>query len=365
MAAMDQAGGPTDLRYGPPAPPSSTPDPGRSRPPARRGLPPAAWPVVVLVIAVALGAAVTYFVTATGSAGSDDAWGELGAFLLGLVLGVLAFAVSYLLGLVLAARASLPRGQRVLPVALSVAIPAVVVAAASALSALAGDAGTSFPESIGIVALLGALVAAPFAFAWSATRRGRRRLAIGTAALLVLMTAATGVQVAHARHQVAVAATRVPFVLFAGGTADAPYDGWRRDTFTSTTIRDDVGSIARGGLRAELKYLTDSGVVYVTMHSDIGACLDTDRYTCRVTGTLYGAELRHYERTTPYGSYPQADTFEVLVQPDGSAVSVSGEDPASRAPGWPAVLGARVLASLVRVDRQQFERATGTRLRLR
>lgn len=315
-------------------------------------------------MATALGAAVTYLVTATGSAGSDDGFGELGAFLLGLVLGVLTFAVAYLVGLTVAAR-SLPRGQRLLPVTVSLAIPAVVAATATALSAVADDAGARLPEAMGVVAFVGALAAAPAAFAWSATSRGRRRLAIGTAALLVLMGVVTGAQVAYARHQVGVAAARIPFVLFVGGTADAPYEGWRRDTFTTTTISDDVGSIAQGGMRATLRYFTGYGLVTVTMHSDIGPCIDTERYTCRQLGTLQDNEVRRYERVTEYGGYPQSDTFEVLVRPEGSAVSVSEEGPSRRRPDPAAVPARQVLSDLVAVDREQFERATHSRLRLR
>ena len=178
------------------------------------------------------------------------------------------------------------------------------------------------------------------------------------------MIATTAGQVVLNRHQLTVVADRLPLVLFAGNTADAPFEGWRRDEFGTLTITHDTGSIAQQGQRAYLKYFAPDGVVFITMHTDIGACRDTAMYTCRTTGAMQGNEIRRYERISEYGSYPRSDAFDVLVYPDGSAVSVN--DDASR--NWPPstrnVSTTQVLQSLVRVDRGQFERATGSKLRL-
>jgi hypothetical protein len=326
-------------------------------------VPAAVWPVLALIVAVLIGAGVGIVVTALGTAGSDDdRFGELGAFLLGLALGVVAFAATYLGGLAVAARRAFPRGRRILPWVLSLAIPAVVFAAALALECVADLEGTDFPRAIGFVAFVGAFVAAPAAFAWSSTSRGRRLLAVGAAALVALMAVSTAAEIGVTRRQLAEVADRMPLVLFAGRSADAPFDGWRRDTFRTITIGDDDESIAPHGKSAHLKYFASTNVVFVTMHTDIGPCQDTPLYACRTTGTLQGNEIRRYERLAPYGAYPRSDAFDVLVYPDGSAVSVS-DDESPNLPRMPRdFTTAQVLQSLVRVDRQQFERATGSTL---
>lgn len=365
MARMSESGRPSSaLRYGPPQPPD-----GPARDSANtggpRGVPAAVWPVAVLVVAGVVGVAVGVVVTALGTAGSDDdGFGELGAFLLGIALGIVAFAATYLGGLAVVARRAFPRGRRILPFVLSLAIPAVVLAVALALAALADSEGTDFPGAMGIVAFIGVAAAAPASFAWAGSRRGRRFLAVGAASLVALMVLSTAAEIGLTRHRLAEVADRMPFVLFAGRSADAPFDGWRRDTFRTITIRDDVGSIAPQGKSAGLKYFAFANVVFVTMHTDIGPCQDRPLYTCRTSGTLQGNEMRRYERVATYGAYPRSDAFDVLVYPDGSAVSVNDDE--SR--NWPRTprdfTTTQVLQSLVRVDRQQFERATGSKLRL-
>jgi hypothetical protein len=320
--------------------------------------------LLALVASAAIGICVGGATYALGSAGTEDGWEELGMLLLGAFLGLGAFAIAYVAGLTLAARRAFATGRRILPFVLSLAVPALLVATAMALAAAADSAGADFPRAMGGLAFAGAVVAAPAAFAWSGTTRGRRIIAAALTALTILMVLTTAGQVALTRHQLNVVADRLPLVLFSGNTAEAPFERWRRDQFGTIAITDDVGSIARQGKRARLKYFAPGGVVFITMHTDIGTCRDTTTYTCRTTGTLQGNEIRRYERITEYGAYPRSDAFDVLVYPDGSAVSVN--DDASK--DWPPQAGnastMQVLESLVRVDRGQFERATGSKLRL-
>ena len=368
MASMSESHGPTSgLRYGPPqgqpAPASlSTP---RSAPTGgSRRVPAAVWPVAVLAVSGILGVAVGIVVTALGTAGTDDnGFGELGAFLLGAALGVLAFAVTYLVGLAVSARLAFPPGRRALPFALSLAIPALIAAATLTLGAVADSAGTDLPQAVGVMAFIGGVVAAPASFAWAGVKYGRRYLALSAAALAALMVVTTAADIGFTHRQIAKAADRLPLVLFAGASADAPFDGWRRDRFGTVTITDDTRSIAERGQRIYLKYFTPDGVAFLTMHTNIGACQDTTLYTCHTSGTLHGNEIRHYERTSKYGSYPQAGAFDVLVYPDGTAVSVNDES--YRAYGTRAgTTTTQILTSLVRVDRHQFERSTGSKLRV-
>jgi hypothetical protein len=361
MAAMSGPGQqPEDLRSGP-SPAPVGPAPLRAR---QAGVPAAAWPLLSLIAAAVVGVCVgagTYILCSTGN---DDGWAELGAFLLGIALGITAFAASHLGGLAVGARRAFPHGHRMLPVVLSLAIPALLLAAAVALAGLADSEGTDFPRAMGIVAFIGAVAAAPASFAWAGGARSRRRLAVGAGALIALMVVSTAAEIGLTRHRLAQVADRMPFVLFAGGSAEAPFDGWRRDAFRTITISDDVGSIAPHGNDAVLKYFASANVVFVTMHTDIGPCQDTPLYTCRTSGTLQGNEIRRYERIAPYGAYPHSDAFDVLVYPDGSAVSVNDDE--SR--NWPRTprdfTTTQVLQSLVRVDWAQFELATGSTLRL-
>jgi hypothetical protein len=352
------------LRYGPPQP--TGPPPSIRQEPARRGRVPAAvWPVLALIVAVVVGAGVGIVVTGLGTAGSDDdGFGELGAFLLGLALGVVAFAATYLGGLSVAARRAFPPGRRILPWTLSLAIPAALVAFALALGGLADSQGTDYPRALGIMTFIGAVASAPASFTWAAHPRTRRGLALAAASLVALMVVSTAAEIAVTRHQLDQVADRTPFVLFAGRAVNAPFDGWRRDTFRTITIGEDEEPIASHGSSATLKYFAPRNVVFVTMHTDIGPCEDTSLYTCRATGTLQGNEIRRYERITPYDAYPRSDAFDVLVYPDGSAVSVNDNETRNVPGTRPDVTTSQVLQSLVRVDRQQFEHATGATLRL-
>ena len=115
------------------------------------------------------------------------------------------------------------------------------------------------------------------------------------------------------------------------------------------------------GHSAYLKYPTRGGVAFVTMYTEVGPCVDTTTYACRVEGTVNGAEQRTYTRVAKYGNYPQSSRFAVLAYADGSAVSVNAPEPGRTSFTSPDV----VLRSLVRVDRETFERETGSALRFR
>ncbi|MGZ4637456.1 MAG: hypothetical protein ACXV2J_00185, partial [Actinomycetes bacterium] len=158
---------------------------------------------------------------------------------------------------------------------------------------------------------------------------------------------------------------RLPLVLFDGRTADAAYPGWHRDPFGHTAVRA-ANSFATG-YEAYLKYVTSTGVTFVTMDSDLGPCRSqaTRGYLCAPAGELPTGQLRTYTRVAPYGSYPHEAQFLVLAYPDGSGVSVNVGLPPSR-PGGPAAIGAarQVLADLVRVDRATFEERTASTLTL-
>jgi hypothetical protein len=328
-------------------------------------VPAAVLPVVVLMAATGLGAGTGAGIYAVGARGNQgDGWGALGAFLLGIAVGMIAFVITYVVGLVLAAGRVFPPGRRLLPVTLSLAIPALVAATTLALTAVAENASarsTTGQHVMTAVAFLGSLAAAPAAFAWAGSPKRRRGLAIATAALTVLMVGATVSGVRVAQHQLDETAKDLPLVLFTGGTATAPFDGWRRDEFSRTTITDDTVPFAEQGKATYLKYFAPRRVVFLTMHTHVGACETTTRYTCRTTGSLSGNELRRYDRIARYGSYPRSAAFHVLVYPDGSAVSVNVEDSIGNGIQTDP---AQVLANLVRVDRRAFEHATGAPLRL-
>ena len=361
MAAMTDWQ-PHELRYGPQA---ALPSQAPTRPLATSRVPAAVWPIFVLIAATGVGVGTGAGIYAIGARGNQgDGWGALGAFLLGLAVGIIAFVVTYVVGLVLAAARVFPLGRRILPVTLSLAIPALVAATTLALTAVAENASarsTSGQQVMTTIAFLGSLVAAPASFAWAGSRRGRRGLAIGTAALVVLMVGATSASVVVARDQLDETANRLPLVLFTGGTATAPFDNWRPDHFSRTTITADSDPFVQRGKAAYLKYMGPGGVVFVTMHTNVGTCGTTARYTCRTTGSLRGNELRRYDRIARYGSYPRSAAFDVLVYPDGSGVSVNDEGPSGHGIRTEPT---QVFASLVRVDRDAFERATDALLRL-
>jgi hypothetical protein len=363
IAAMTQQGEPAHrLRYGPPDPPSPSTRTTEEQPPSARV---AAWPLGVLLVAGLAGAAVGAATYALGKSGSDNGWEQLGAFLLGIVLGLVTFGATYFTGLVLAARRAFTRGRRVLPVVLALAIPAGIAALATVLGTWVERSGSN-SAVLGLAAAAGVLAAPSAAFAWSGTRRTRQRLALATGALVCVMLAVTAASIALRDRAVDAAAKRLPLVLFDGTTAEAPIVGLRRDTFTTITIThgvSDTDGIDPGSEHVHLRYFAQAGFVYLTMHSGIGPCHTSPSYTCRVTGELWGNEIRHYDRLVDRGYYPHAASFDVLVYPDGRAVSVT-DDGYRQGPGQLQVPATQLMERLVRVDRRQFERATGSRLRL-
>jgi hypothetical protein len=317
--------------------------------------------LLVLLVAAVVGTCVGGGIYLLGSSDSDDGWAELGALLMGVAGGVVAFVVAYICGLVLAARRAFGRGGRMLPVSLSFALPAELAAVLAVGAAVSQALGTDLPRAAAVVAVLGSLVAAPTAFAWAGTSTGRRRLVIAMAALTVLVVVVTAVGVALGRVELRQTADRLPLVVFRGGTAAAPFDGWRRDELSSIRITDDASPFAKTGQQAAaLKYFTREGFAFLTMHTGVAPCQDTALYTCRTSGTLRGAEVRRYDRIAEFGSYPSSAAFDMLVYPDGTGVSVNTETRVA----LPGTTPVRLLESLVRVDRDTFEQATGAALRL-
>ena len=377
---MSDQGDHSQLRYGPPqgaapqpSPPPHSPQPsppharwpGASVPGARHTsrIPAVAWPLVVLFLAglagLLCGTAVVF--VSLAASGDEDAWAELGALIMGLVAGFATFGVAYVVGLVLAARRAFPPGHRVLPTALAFGIPVGLVALVLGLGGVAELLHADLMPAVGVVAGVALLAAAPLAFAWAGTPKGRRRLLLAGAATVALVVAVAGVGIGVERARTARTVAQLPLVLFEGRTADPPFAGWRRDAFTSMWVTENRRTFTFHGYSAYLKYMAPGGVVFVTMYTEVGPCVDTTTYACRVEGTVNGSELRTYTLSSRYGSYPRSSQFAVLAYADGSAVSVNAPEPARASFTSPAV----VLRSLVRVDRETFERQTGSALRFR
>jgi hypothetical protein len=292
-------------------------------------MPPAAWPLVVLVgaaVASVLGGAVVAFVSLSGSTGDRDDWSELGAILLGLFAGVVVFAVSYVAGLVLAARRAFPPGRRVVPVALALGIPVGMTVFAVAVSGVAAMSEADLPPAAALPVALAVLAAGPLAFTWGDSAAGRRRLLVAVVAVAALVVGIAGVGIGVERARTSRIVADLPLVLFEAGTADAPFAGWRRDDFTSVWVTENHRTFTEQGHSAYLKYLSRGAAIFVTMYTEVGPCADTSDYVCRVEGTANGGEQRTYTRVAPYGSYPRSTSFAVLVYSDGSAVSVNAPE---------------------------------------
>ena len=150
------------------------------------------------------------------ASGDEDAWAELGALIMGLVAGFAAFGVAYVVGLVLAARRAFPRGDRVLPTALALGIPAGLVALVLGLGGLADLLHADLMPAVGVVAGVAVLAAAPLAFAWAGTPKGRRRLLLAVAATVALVVAVAGVGIGVERARTARIVAKLPLVLFEG-----------------------------------------------------------------------------------------------------------------------------------------------------
>lgn len=366
---MSDLGEHSPLRYGPP--PASPPPTWPAGPPTpgprhTSRLPRAAWPLVVLVASVAAGAVVGLAVGyATLAAASDaDGWAELGAFIFGAVVGLVAFGAAYVAGLVLAGRRAFPPGRRTVPVTLALGLPVAFVLLVMVLNGVVASLATELTPAVGIVAGLAVLAAGPLAFAWSDTAAGLRRLlvAAGVMGAVVLMVAGAGVGADRVRTNRVVA--QLPLVLFDGQTAQAPFQGWRHTDSSQLSVAPSSGTFTDRGHSAHLTYLTPTGIAYVAMHTEVGPCQTTEDYSCRVVGSLKGNEERVYTRNPSYTRYLRSPQFVVVVHADGSAVSVSGVE--SRRAGVTAVTSPeQVLERLVRVDRRTFERETGTTLRVR
>jgi hypothetical protein len=336
------------------------------------GIPAAAWPLVVLfgaAIAGVLGGAVVAFLSYSGSGDGDD-WAELGAIIIGLLGGLVVFGVAYVVGMVLAARRAFRPGARAFPLALALGIPVGFVVLVLGVSGVADLLQADVTPFVGVLAAGAVLAAAPLAFGFAGTTAGRRRLLVAVAAAAALVVAVAGVGIGVERARTSRIVAQLPLVLFDGRTADAPFAGWRLDDFSSMWIIENRRSFTEQGHSAFLKYRAPGGVVFVTMHTEVGACVDTVSYACRVDGAVNGGEQRTYTRVARYGSYPRSPQFTVLANADGSAVSVSSEG----ALGAASALGQGrafrvspdvVLRSLVRVDRDTFETATGSTLRFR
>lgn len=360
---MSDLGDHSPLRYGPTPTTTPHPDPPVASRRHTSGIPPAAWPLAVLVgaaVASVLAGTVVGFASSSGTGERDD-WSDLGAILLGLAAGLVVFVVSYVLGLVLAARRAFPEGRRALPVVLALGIPAALGALVLGLRGVANLLDVDLVPAVGVVVGLAVSAAAPVAFGLAGTAAGRRRLTVIFAAAAALVVAVAGVGIGVERARTSRVVDQLPLVLFDGRTAEAPFAGWRRDAFSSVWVNESRRTFTEQGHSAYLKYLSRGGAVFVTMYTEVGACTDTAAYLCRVEGTADGGEQRTYTRVARYGSYPRSASFAVLAYPDGSAVSVNAPEPRQALSTRPD----EVLRRLVRVDRQTFERATGSALRVR
>ena len=337
------------LRYGPPSTPR------------RRSAPAAVWPVIVLVVAGVAALACGLLTFHVAPRDGTDGWAELGAYLLALAVGVLALVVAYVVGIVVAARHAFAAGRRALPVAAALVLPAALVG----LTAIVAQV-TPVPiwPPVYVVAGAAALAAGPAAFAWTGSRTGQRRLGVAILAVVVLVTTGAVGSTAAGAAATARAAQTLPLVLFDGRSADAPFDGWRRDPFSRNGIEPGTSPF-EGGQQTYLKYFTREGVVFITMHSRAVACADTAEYRCTVVEDLAEGQLRRYTRTSGYGYYPRGAVIDAVVHADGTAVSVQGPDTSSPDPVAAGESSRTVLEALRRVDRQAYEAATGAPLRAR
>jgi hypothetical protein len=321
---------------------------------------------VVLVAAVAAGAVVGLAVgyVTLAAASDSDGWAELGAFVFGAIVGLVAFAAAYCAGLVLAGRRAFPPGRRTVPVTLALGLPVAFALLVMILNGVVASLDTELTPATGIVAGLAVLAAGPLAFAWSDTAAGLRRLLVtaGVMGVVVVIVAAAGIGADRVRTNRVVA--QLPLVLFDGQTAQAPFQGWRHSEGRALWVTEGIGTFTDRGHSAYLTYLTPTGVAYVTMHTEVGPCRATEEYSCRVVGSLKGNEERVYTREPSYTRYLRSPQYLVVVHADGSAVSVSGLE--SRRAGVTAVTSPeQVLERLERVDRRTFERETGLTLRMR
>lgn len=321
----------------------------------------AGWPVAALVLAGCVGLAVGLVVLQVGKAGSSDAWGELGAFILAMLVGVVATGVAYVVGIIVAARIALPAGQRAWPAVLALGVPATLMMFTAGVEAASP---VDVWPPVYLLAGAAVLVSGPAAFAWGGTRAGRVRLAAAAAAAALAVGVGAAGSVAAAGADASRVASKLPLVLFDGRSTDAPFDGWRRDRFTVQRVSQGSGPFA-GGQQTYLKYFTSQGVVFVTMHTTVGPCVDDGSYRCTVTGRQAQGELRRYERVREYGSYPLGARIDVLVYADGSAVSVQGPDTASGRIPLSDPSADELLATVLRVNQRSFEAAVDAPLRTR
>jgi len=286
---------------------------------------------------------------------SSGGFEALGDAILAAGFGALVALVVTVIGLVAVGRRLFQPGHRVVPVLLALVAPPALLALAAAIAGV-------LPQDVAWIlsALTPALLLVPsVVFTWWGSvgpTRTQLARAAGAVAVVVVLGSLLLYVVSDAREDQV--ADDLPLVLFDGSSAEAPFAGWTRDPFTATVIRPG-SAFAPDGHEAYLKYGTPTGVVFVTMRTDVGECSPTPvgEYTCQVVGSLPAGELRSYRTDQTYPSYPDSPEFVVLVYDDGSGVSLNTEGT--------DIPAQDVLARLERVDREAFEDATGVGMDLR
>ena len=319
----------------------------------------AALPLLLptLAAAVAALAAVAIFAVLDAT-GEEQGLGEIFYVVIAIFVSAgVALAVTIGGLTVLARRLFLP-GHRVAPVVLASIGPLLALA----IFAVATFSASDFPSNVLFAVLaLAALLSPSVAFLWCGSNGARRRVLLrGAAVLAVVGVVASLVLYAGWQAREGAVVADLPLGLFEGATADSPIPGWQHEPSETIDVRSK-GGFAPEGHEAHLTYFAPTGIVYITMRTHIGDCSPdvVRRYTCEVVGNLPEGELRSYALVGDGVSFPpDSSEFLVVVYADGSGVSVSLDD-------IERDLGRDALAQLRRVDREQFEDATGSELALR
>jgi hypothetical protein len=313
------------------------------------------FPLLVLAGATVVGVLLGFVAYALLDPDSSEGFEALGDAILALAFALLVAVVLTVVGLVVLARHLFLPGHRAAPLLLALVAPPALVALLAAFAGVLPDDATVILSALSPVLL----VVPSLVFMWwgsAAPTRSRLSRGAGAVAAVAVVGSLLLYVVSDAREDQV--ADDLPLVLFDGTTAEAPFTGWTRDRFTTTVIRPE-SAFAPAGHEAYLKYLTPTGVAFMTMRTEVGDCSPTPvrSYTCQVIGSVPAGELRSYRTNETYPSFPDSPEFVVLVYDDGSGVSVNTEGTDMPAQD--------VLARLERVDRDAFEDATGVGMDLR
>ena len=135
-------------------------------------------PLAVLVVAVVAATAVGWLAITLLTAGSDgsNGWADLGAVVMGMLVGVVAGLAVWVAGLVWLARRLFPRGRRAGAVVLALAFAAVLFTVALQVESIPGPVSEGSDVLATIVVLL--VAGAPSIVFLLCDRRSARRASV-------------------------------------------------------------------------------------------------------------------------------------------------------------------------------------------